>query len=272
MVPGAVPAIRMCIMRISCIKKIAISLSLLAALAACAASPWKKEQADSHINIGIAYLGSERFNDALKEFMLAEELTPREPRVHYYMGIAYYEKGLTDKAVHALDRAVSLKEDYSEAHNFLGNIYLGMGQWDKAIHAFKEALANIVYETPDKAVFNMGRAYYGKEDYRTALKLYAEAKNKKPNTVPLPLLDHHMGMASYAQGDYYQASRYFLIALEQAPAFLESRYWLAHCYVKLHYRDRARREFQSIIKAAPESGIAGEARKSLNSIGAVNPP
>lgn len=255
-------------MRISRMKKFAIILLVLVALSACAASPWKKEQADSHINIGIAYLGSERINDALKEFMLAEELTPREPRVHYYMGIAYYEKGLKDKAINALDRAVSLKEDYSEAHNFLGNIYLVTGQWDKAIHSFNQALANIMYETPDKALFNMGRAYYGKGDYQKALKLYAEAKNKKPNTVPLPLLDHHMGMASYAQGNYYQASQYFLKVLEQAPAFLESRYWLAHCYVKLHYRDRARREFQSIIKAAPESGIAGEAKKSLNSIGA----
>jgi type IV pilus assembly protein PilF len=255
-------------MKIACIKKLIIILSVTVALAACAASPWNKEQADSHINVGIAYLGSQRFNDALKEFMLAEEYTPREPQVHYYLGIAYYEKGLTDKAINAFDRAVSLKEDYSEAHNFKGNIYLGMGQWDKAIHAFQQALANVIYETPDKALFNMGRAYYGKRDYQMALKLYAEAKNNKPNTVPLPLLDHHMGMASYAGGNYDQASRYFLKALEQAPALLESRYWLGHCYVKLQYRDRARQEFQSIITAAPESELAGEARKTLNSIGA----
>jgi type IV pilus assembly protein PilF len=229
-------------MRISCIKKLAIILLVPFALAACAASPWNKEQADNHINIGIAYLGSERFNDALKEFMQAEEYAPREPQVHYYMGIAYYQKEMTDKALNAFDRAVSLKKDYSEAHNFMGNVYLGMGQWDKA--------------------------YYGKRDYQMALKLYAEAKNKKPNTVPLPLLDHHMGMASYAGGDYDQASRYFLKALEQAPAFLESRYWLGHCYIKLQYRDRARQEFKSIIKAAPESELAGEAGKTLNSIGA----
>jgi tetratricopeptide (TPR) repeat protein len=254
-------------MGIFCIKKFAVILSVIIALSACAASPWKKEQADSHINIGTAYLGSERFNDALKEFMKAEELTPRDPRVHYYMGIAYYEKGLSDKSIQELEKAVSLKEDYSEAHNFLGNIYLGMGQWDKAIRSFQQALANIIYETPDKALFNMGRAYYGKGDYQKALKLYAEAKNKKPNTIPSLLLDHHMGMASYAEGNYYQASQYFLKALEQAPAFLESRYWLAHCYVKMHYLDQARREFKSIIKAAPEAGIAGEARKSLNLIG-----
>ena len=258
-------------MRIACIKKLAIILSAIFAMTACAASPWRQEQADSHINIGIAYLGSERFNDALKEFMQAEEYAPREPKVHYYMGIAYYEKGLTDKAIHAFDRAVSLKEDYSEAHNFLGNIYLATGQWDKAIVAFQKALANIIYETPDKALFNMGRAYYGKGDYRMALKLYAEAMNKKPNTVPIPLLDHHRGMASYAQGDYDQASRYFLKTLEQAPAFLESRYWLGHCYIKMLYPDRAKEAFNAIIKAVPGSELAAEARKSLDSMN-VSPP
>lgn len=247
-------------------KTLAIVLVFLVAVTACASSPWKKEQADNHLNIGIAYLGTDRFNDALKEFLKAEEFTPGDPRVHYHIGIAYYGKGLTDKAINEFKEAVSLKPDYSEAHNFLGTIYMGVGQWDNAIDSFKQALSNNIYETPDKAVFNMGRAYYGKGNYEMALNQYAEAKNKKPNTIPLPLLDHHMGMASYAQGNYYQASQYFLKTLEQIPAFLESRYWLGHCYMKLHYRDRAREEFKSIIKAAPESEVATEARKSLDSM------
>jgi tetratricopeptide (TPR) repeat protein len=254
-------------MKIACIGRLGIVFLVSFVLAACAASPWHKEQADSHMNIGIAYLGSEHFNDALKEFMQAEKYAPREPMVHYYKGIAYYEKGLMDEAVQAFGRAVSLKEDYSEAHNFIGIVYLARGQWDEAIRAFKQALGNIIYATPDKALFNMGRAYYGKGDYQAALKLYAEAKTRKPNTVPSPLIDHHMGMASYAEGNYDQASRYFLKALEQAPEFLESRYWLGHCYVRRNDRDRARQEFNAIITAAPESALAGEARRTLNEIG-----
>ncbi|MCX5856002.1 MAG: tetratricopeptide repeat protein [Deltaproteobacteria bacterium] len=241
-------------------------LVFLVAITACAASPWKQEQANTHLDIGIAYLGSERFNDALKEFLKAADFTPRDSRVHYYMGIAYYRKGLTDKAIHEFSEAVSLNPDYAEAHNFLGTVYLAMGQWDKAIDAFKKALSNIMYETPDKALFNMGRAYYGKGEYRMALNQFAEAKIKKPNTVPMPLLDHHMGMASYADGNYYQAFQYFRKTIEQAPSFLESRYWLGHCYIKMQYPDRAKEEFKSIIKAAPESELAAEARKSLDSM------
>lgn len=238
----------------------------LFAMMACAASPWQKDQADSHINIGIAYLGAERFNDALREFLKAKEFTPKEPRLHYYIGISYYEKGMIDKAMASFRQAITLQKDYSDAHNFLGNIYLGMGQWDRAIDSFKKALSNMMYETPEKPLFNMGRAWYGKGDYHMARKQYNDAKNLKPNTIPLALIDHHIGMTYYGEVNYDQASQYFLKALEQAPAFLESRYWLGHCYVKRNDRNRAREEFKAIIKAAPESELASEVRKSLDSI------
>jgi type IV pilus assembly protein PilF len=123
----------------------------LFAIMACAATPWQKEQADSHINIGVAYLGTERTNDALREFLKAKEYTPREPRLHYYIGIAYHEKGMTDKAIASFNQALSLQKDYSDTHNFLGAIWLAAGQWDKAIDSFKKALSNIMYETPEKA-------------------------------------------------------------------------------------------------------------------------
>jgi len=244
----------------------AFAALVLLAVVACASSPWKQEQADNHLNIGIAYLGSERYNEALREFLQAESFSPRDPRVYYHMGIAYYEMGVTDKALEAFNKAVSLKEDYSEAHNFLGSVYLGKEQWDRAIASFTKALTNIMYETPDKALFNLGRAYYGKGDYATAMKWFAEAKNKKPNTVPLPILDHHLGMTSYAKGNFQEASRHFMRALEQAPAFLEARFWLGHSYVKMQNHGKAREEFNAVIKAAPESELAAEARKSLNSI------
>jgi TolA-binding protein len=88
----------------------------------------------------------------------------------------------------------------------------------------------------------------------------------KPNTIPPALLDHHTGMAYYGEGNYDQASLNFLKALEQAPAFLESRYWLGHCYVKRNDRNRARAEFNIVLEAVPGTELASEVRKSLESI------
>jgi tetratricopeptide (TPR) repeat protein len=250
------------------LKRFAVLIALLLSIAACATTPWNQEQADSHLNIGRAYLGSERYNEALKEFLQAEKFAPRDPKVHYYMGASYYMKGMSDKATDEFIKALSYDSNYSEAHNFLGTVYLEKGLWDKAIESLKHALSDTLYDTPDKALFNMGRAYHGKGDYRMALNKYHEAKNTRPNTVPSVVIEQHMGMAGFAQGNMEEAVSHFKKALEIVPSFTEIHYWLGRCYVKLNNLEGARTEFRHIIKAVPESELAAEARKALNSIGA----
>jgi type IV pilus assembly protein PilF len=248
------------------IMKNAIVMVCLITITACATSPWNKEQADVHMNVGIAYLGGERYTDALKEFLQAENIIPRDPKVHYYMGIAYFGKELNDKAIEEFNKALSLQSDYSEAYNYLGYIYLRTGRWDDAIESFKKALTNILYETPEKAFFNMGKAYHGKGDYPMALSSYEKAKNIKPNTVPLPLLDLHMGVTYYTKGDLEKAVQHFKASIKMAPSLLESRYWLGQCYIKQRDFEKAKAEFKAIIESAPESELAKAARKSLDSI------
>ncbi len=242
-----------------------ITIFLIAVAACTATSPWHQEQADAHLNIGHAYLGEERFNDALKEYMLAEDFTPNDPKVHYHMGIAYHRKGLNDKAIAEFKKALSLNSDYSEVHNFLGAIYLEMGLWDNAIESFNNALSNSLYETPDKAIFNMAKAYHGKGDYQKALKAYEEAKNKKPNTIPRALIDHQMGLTFYAQGNLEKAVQYFQASLKMVPS-IDSRYWLGQCYIKMHDLEKANKELKTIIEIAPESAWGIAAKKSLDSL------
>jgi tetratricopeptide (TPR) repeat protein len=248
--------------------KCAVITVYLISMIACATSPWKQEQADSHMNIGVAYLGSDRYIDALKEFLEAERLSPRDPQVHYYLGIAYRGKKLNDKAIAEFKKALSLKPDYSEAHNNLGTIYLDMGLWDNAIDSFKNALSNMIYETPDKAFFNMGLAYHGKGEYQKALDAYQEAKNRTPHTIPDSVIDFYMGINCYDQGDLEKAVQYFKASLNGAPAFMEAqaRYWLGQSYIKMRDPGKAKAEFKAVIKISPESDLGKAARKSLDSI------
>jgi tetratricopeptide (TPR) repeat protein len=250
------------------IKCVIITVYLITIIA-CATSPWKQEQAESHMNIGVAYLGSDRYNDALKEFLEAEKFSPRDSQVHYYLGITYRGKKLNDKAIAEFKKALSLKPDYSEAYNNLGTIYLDMKLWDNAIDSFKNALSNMLYETPDKAFFNMGLAYHGKGEYQNALNAYQEAKNRTPHTIPDSVIDFYMGINCYDQGDLEKAVQYFKASLNGAPAFLEaqSRYWLGQSYIKTRDREKAKAEFKAVIKISPESDLGKEARKRLESLG-----
>jgi len=244
----------------------AVLMACALAIMACGTSPWNQEQADAHVNVGAAYLESGRSNEALKEFLEAEKLSPQDPNVHYYMGISYLDKRLNDNAIEEFNKALSLKPDYSEAHNFLGVIYRDKKQWDMAIESFKKALANVLYGTPDKAIFNMGTAYHGKGDYEKALKMYDEAKIKQPHTIPVPVIDLNMGITCYAKGDLEKAVSYFKAALKTAPSLLESHYWLGLCYIKLHDPAKAKAEFKTIIDITPDSGLGIEAKKRLDSI------
>jgi len=244
----------------------AVLMACALAIMACGTSPWNQEQADARVNVGAAYLGSGRSNEALKEFLEAEKLSPRDPNVHYYMGISYLEKGLKENAIYEFKKALSVKPDYSEAHNFLGVIYRDNKQWDMAIDEFKNALSNVLYETPDKAIFNMGTVYHGKGDYEKALKMYEEAKNKQPHTIPVPVIDLNMGITCYAKGDLGKAVGYFKASLKAAPSLLESHYWLGQCYIKQRDPAKAKAEFKTIIDITPDSVLGIEAKKSLDSI------
>lgn len=240
-------------------------VALLVFCTGCAGNRVKQDQANTHKDIGIAYLQSGQFTDALKEFILAEELAPKDSRIHYFLGIAYHEKNFNDKALNEFKKAISLKADYSEAHNYLGMIYVDMGLLDKAIDSFNQALSNILYDTPEAALYNMGAAYYKKGMYETALVKYNEAIAKEPNGILVPLIEKNMGIILLAKGDTDDAIKHFKKSLELSPSLAESHYWLGLCFLKLKNPEAAKSAFESVIRIAPESVFGIKAKESLKS-------
>jgi type IV pilus assembly protein PilF len=236
---------------------------LLIVFAACANTARLKEQAGNHINIGSAYLGSGQYNSAMKEFLEAERLTPEDPKVHFLLGIAYHGKGLDDRAIGEFQRSIALNPDDSAVHNFLGAIYLGKGRPDDAIASFNRALSNILYDTPSTALYNLGRAYYVKGQYDTALKYYGDAAAREPYTVLMPLIEKDMGRVWLAKGDPEEAIRHFLKSLDFSPTLVESHYWLGVCYQKQYRPGDAAAAFQAAAKLAPESEFGRKAKEQL---------
>lgn len=248
-----------------------VVLFLFGGLSACGPSPWAVDMAESHLKLGIAQIQAEQYNNALKELMKAEELTPDNARIHYFLGIAYHSKALRKQSVSEFERAIALKPDYSDAYNFLGTIYLNEGLWDRAIAMFEKALANILYDTPAAALYNMGWAYHQKGDYRTALLKYREAKIRDPNTVLMPLIEMNMGRAAFELGEYAEAVVHLKKSVELAPAMAEPYYWLGRCYVKMGRKEPAIAAYAEAVKRAPASESGTMAREHLDALQAGRP-
>jgi tetratricopeptide (TPR) repeat protein len=243
-----------------------VILFFLCGMTGCATSGWKKERASAHLDVGIAYIKSGQYTDALKELLEAQKCSPENPEIRYYLGISYHGKGLIKKAIAELKKAVDLKPDYSEAHTWLGTIYLNMGLWDEAIEEFNKALSNILYATPAAALYNMGWAYYKKGDYRTALAKYNGAVKREPNTILLPLIERNMGIVNFELGDVDKSVSHFKKSLEIAPSLAESHYWLGRCYIKQKNREEAIEEFRTVIRLAPKSEFGKKAKEDLRAV------
>ena len=135
-----------------------------------------------------------------------------------------------------------------------------------AIKEFDKALANVLYATPASALYNMGRAYYQKENYRMALAKYHEATIKGPNVIPLPLIEKDMGVASFKLEEIDSAIEHLKRSLKLVPTFVESHYWLGRCYVKQGNIQGAIEEFRTVVSAAPESKFGKKAEEILEAI------
>lgn len=239
---------------------------MVAGLSSCAGSQKRKDMAENHLNIGKAYVEGEDYTAALKELLEAEKYTPENPMIHYNLAIAYFGKGYNEKAIEECETAVRLKPDYSTAYHFLGILYYDRGQYDKAIAAFNSALANILFETPEMSLYNMGRAYASKGDYQRALTKYQEAAVKATRPDLLPLIEKEMGKASYAQGDIDGAIGHFKKSTELVPNLVESYFWLGECYSKQKRMSEARRAYEMVVKLAPGSDFGMKAKRALQLI------
>lgn len=243
-----------------------IVLVVILSLLSCAGSQKRKELGENHLNIGTAYVEGGDYNAALKELLEAAKYTSENPKIHYYLAVAYFGKGYGEKAIEECEMAVSLKPDYSSAYNFLGTLYYSRGQYDKAIAAFNSALANILYETPEMSLYNMGRAYYSKGDYGRALTYYREAGQKDSRRELLPLIEQEMGKTKYAQADIEGAIGHFNKATALVPNLVESYFWLGECYSKQKRMLEARRAYEMVVKLAPGSDFGLKAKQALQLI------
>ena len=131
---------------------------------ACGPDKQAIQRAGVHHGLGYNYLQQGDSTAALREFLEAEKLNPKDAQIQYALGLALNAKGRYLEALDHYRQALVLDPKYTEVHNATGATYLVLGRWDDAIQEFNLVLKDILYLTSFYELNNMGWAYYKKDD------------------------------------------------------------------------------------------------------------
>ena len=105
----------------------------------------KKEDEDTHYNLGVAYREMGLLDDAVSEFNMTNEGEPKFIQSRYMLGLCYLEKGDFEAAITEIQNALGYSYSFGEAseerlgmHYDLGLAFQGVGNNTSALEQFQK--------------------------------------------------------------------------------------------------------------------------------------
>jgi serine/threonine protein kinase/Tfp pilus assembly protein PilF len=135
-----------------------------------------KQSSDAWRELGRAYLGLNRRDEAEKAFVTATALGAGDWSVHNFLGAFYFSANRLDDAARSFERVRALAPDSTRGYNNLGSVFLRQESFDRAAEMYERSLSLNRNAT---AYSNLGRAYYEQG-------LYAEAARSFESAVAMP--------------------------------------------------------------------------------------
>jgi tetratricopeptide (TPR) repeat protein len=96
---------------------------------------------DAYINLGVVYQQSNRIEDAIRTYLLAQAHDPRNAKIYECLGSAYQAAGDATTAYVHYQKGIQLHPGIPELHNALGKLYANMARYDEAASEFQRAAA-----------------------------------------------------------------------------------------------------------------------------------
>ncbi|MCX6765440.1 MAG: tetratricopeptide repeat protein [Candidatus Moranbacteria bacterium] len=136
-----------------------------------------------YTNLGMAYDGAGRHEEAIGTYQKAIALDNRLFQPWYDTGNAYWDMQKLDEALAAYQKSVELNPYFLPAYYNLAGIYAGCNDFDNAAGVLQKALA--VDSNKSRTYYNLGIVYYQKGDKTEAKKYFTEALRLEPSNVDL---------------------------------------------------------------------------------------
>jgi len=220
-------------------------------------------KATARLDVGSDDLKNGRAAVALREFLAAEKLDPRNARVQYALADAYLARGKGPEAEQHARRALALFPDYHDARLFLSGVLLLEGRYADVIPECNRLINDATFPAPWSALTNRAWAEYKLGRAAQARETLSQAREYRrdywPATLVLAILEGDAGHQS-------EAIRLYQEIIAQAPGAsveAEVNYRLAEVYVALGQRTLAKNHLTTSVARAPESQWAKRSRETL---------
>jgi type IV pilus biogenesis/stability protein PilW len=227
-----------------------VACLVAAILAGCAGpSAERKKEADARMRMGITYIEQRNLPMAMRELTKASELDPGNPEVEMGLGLAYQARGDLSKAEEHFRRAIDKKPDYADARNNLGIVLAERKEYDAAIREFEAAAANVMYQTPERAFFNVGEAYRAKGDPVRAEGAYRRALRVNDRYAPAYIaLSGVLG----GQGKWDDAATALARCVELLPDYAPAWMELGRVWLRLSRPADALKAFDKVLSVSSD--------------------
>lgn len=237
--------------------------ALLAAGAGCASGGKRSNPAEAHYMLGLSYLQEQDPTRALKEFLRAADLDPRNAEIQAALAQSYYLKKAYPEAERHYLRALKLSDGDPQIQNNLAALYLDMERWDDAIRYFRKASDNLLFTNQTLALTGLGYAHARKGEHLEAVTAYQKALQQNPRSVQAHLL---LGESYDALGRTAPAVGAFLQALALSPGHARAHFQLGLTYMKAGEKEKAAASFREVLRLAPATEQGAQAAEYLKLI------
>ncbi|CAN5816778.1 hypothetical protein BH20ACI3_BH20ACI3_10050 [soil metagenome] len=234
------------------------------------------DSGEAQHGLGLAYLKSDRHEEAIATFKEAIRLRPNFAEAHYDLGRAYYESGEFNTAAVSFEEAIRLNPSFFEALTALGRTYQHSGLHTKSVEVLRKAtllqpdaidaksalgVALILAGQPEEAVLvlrevvrlsprsafaytNLGQAYRLMGKFQEALNSLQEAFRISPTD---SVAHNYLGLTYQSLERQQEALAAFRQAILLKSDYAEAHYNLALLQLALGDRNQAQEEY-NILK------------------------
>ena len=214
--------------------------------------------AKAHKDLGIIYLNKRLFEYAEDEFKTALKLQPNDFEIIFEYGNFLYSVSKNNEAERYYTEALELEPENILALTFMALNKLILNQLDASKDYIMKALH--INHHHEYILFCAGRIMYARGEYEDAKRYLVKAVEQNPDIET----QNTLALTYYELGEYPQAINIFNNLLSKHPENISVLMSLARCYEKTKENDKALQYLDKVVDIFPEDEEAHELIRKLS--------